>query len=83
MSVALFLFWVIQFALVANRKYANLIACWNKTIERDVAGMAVRDHQLAQLAAYFPTDQWMTRKYIDSFADYAGRRGSCDPIAFG
>jgi len=37
----------IQFTLVANGKNARLILCGHKTVERDVAGLTIRNHQLA------------------------------------
>lgn len=68
---------------MAYREYADLILRRRKLVERNVAGPAVGDHQLAQFPCKATPDQGMARKRVDRFADGCGRNGGDTRIRFG
>ena len=66
---------VVKFALMPDRENANSILRGKEAVEGDVAGLAVGNHQLAQLSNDSAADQRMVCECVDGFADNDG--GGC------
>ena len=60
---------------MADREYPDFVAFRPITIQRDVAGFAVRDHKLAQPLRDNPPDEGVGRQQGDAISDctYRGR----------
>ncbi len=58
----------VQLALVADGQDTDFIPGRDEAIQRNVAGSAVGDHELAQFALCLPSDEGMLRQQLDGRA---------------
>jgi hypothetical protein len=58
-----------HFALVSNGENAHLIAANDESVERHVAGVAVGNHELADVTSHAPAEQRMCGECVDCRLD--------------
>mgnify|MGYP001588917261 FL=1 len=63
---------IIQLALMPQGQNTDLILLGQETIQRDVAGLAIGDDQLANLPMNAPSDQRMAGQGFNGMADRGG-----------
>ena len=64
---------IVQFPLVAHGEHANLVPGRDETVQCNVSGRSIGNHQLAQVAFDPPSNQRMARQQIDRRSNGGGR----------